>query len=89
MDWKFDIKPQAEDDLAWFRKNDKQLYLKCFDLLRDIALHPYTGLGKPEKLKYFGDDVWSRRVNHEHRLVYIVYAKEQEIDLVSFRYHYS
>jgi toxin YoeB len=89
MSWKFDIKPQAEKDLEWFRENNRQLYSKCFDLIRSLAKDPYTGIGKPERLKYFDENAWSRRVSHEHRLVYLVYHKEQEIDLVSFRYHYK
>jgi len=34
--YKITIVKKAQDDLAWFRRNDKSSYLKCFDLVRDI-----------------------------------------------------
>lgn len=39
--YKITILENAEDDLAWFRKNDRQSYLKCFDLVRAIANNPF------------------------------------------------
>lgn len=47
---------------------------------------PFTGLGKPEPLKYLGSDVWSRRLTQEHRLVYVVGAAR--IDFLQARFHY-
>lgn len=41
-------------------------------LLADIAQHPYTGIGKPEALKYSLVGMWSRRISREHRLIYTV-----------------
>jgi toxin YoeB len=89
MNWKFELKPQAEKDLQWLRKNDRQIYIKSLDLIRDIAINPFAGIGKPERLKYFNENAWSRRVSHEHRLIYLVYVAEKEIDLISFLYHYE
>ena len=89
MTWKILILPKAESDLDWFRRQDRQLYLKCFDLVRDIANDPRQGLGKPERLKFFEREVWSRRVSHEHRLVYVVYAAEEQVEIVSCKSHYE
>ena len=89
MNWKISILPQAEKDLAWFRQHHKPYYLKCFDLIRDIANDPRKGSGKPERLKYFDREVWTRRVSHEHRLVYVIYSEGQQIDIVSCRSHYG
>jgi toxin YoeB len=33
---------------------------------------PYEGIGKPEALKYELSGYWSRRINKEHRYVYII-----------------
>ena len=41
---------------------------KITDLLKDIAEYPYTGIGKPEPLKYELAGYWSRRINSEHRI---------------------
>ncbi len=45
---------------------------KITTLLNDIAEHPYTGIGKPEPLKYALTGKCPRRVTSEHRLVYSV-----------------
>lgn len=89
MSWKLLILPKAEQELAWFRRHDRKLYLKCFDLVRDAAREPRQGIGKPERLKYFEREVWSRRVSREHRLVYVVYADERQIEVVSCKSHYE
>ena len=48
---------------------------------------PFSGLGKPEPLKYELTGAWSRRVTREHRLVYRVYA--DRIAFLAARYHYQ
>lgn len=89
MLWRIVILAKAEKDLAWFRKNERQLYVKCFDLIRELGRDPHSGTGKPERLKYFERAVWSRRITHEHRLVYVIYADEQLVEVVSCRSHYE
>jgi len=51
-------------------------------VLRD----PFSGIGKPEPLKFLASGVWSRRLTQEHRLVYLV--KEKSIAFLQARYHY-
>jgi len=48
---------------------------------------PFSGIGKPEPLKYLGAGVWSRRITQEHRLVYLV--NDDRIDFLQARYHYT
>ncbi|MCK4663072.1 MAG: Txe/YoeB family addiction module toxin [Bacteroidales bacterium] len=88
MTYKITILKNAEDDLVWFRKNDKQSYLKCFDLVRATAKTPGKGIGKSERLKYFENIVYSRRVNLEDRMIYTIYEDKKEIDISSFKGHY-
>lgn len=89
MTWKILILAKAESDLDWFRRHDRQLYLKCFDLVRDIANNPRQGIGKPERLKYFEREVWSRRISHENRLLYVVYPAAEQVEIVSCKSHYD
>jgi toxin YoeB len=51
-------------------------------ILRD----PFTGIGKPEPLKYLAAGSWSRRLTQEHRIVYLV--SNDRIDFLQARYHY-
>ena len=48
---------------------------------------PFQGIGKPEPLKYLDADIWSRRIDLEHRLIYRV--RETQIDFVACRFHYE
>jgi toxin YoeB len=87
--YKVNILENANNDLDWFRKNDKNSYIKVFDLVREVMIDPRTGTGKPERLKYFEKEVYSRRVNQKDRLVYTIYESNKEIDISSCRGHYS
>ena len=57
-------------------------------LLADIVLHPFSGIGKPEALKYDLTGYWSRRINSEHRIVYSVHNDMIEVHILSMRFHY-
>jgi len=83
------IVKKAQDDLGWFRQNDRTSYVKCFDLVREVMENPRKGTGKPERLRYFEKEVYSRRVNHKDRMIYTVYEAQKEIDITSFRGHYE
>ena len=78
---------RAFDDLEfWKLSGNKQIQNKITDLLNDIIEHPFTGIGKPEPLKYELQGCWSRRINDEHRLVYEVF--NENIHILSMRGHY-
>ena len=89
MIYKINILENANDDLNTLRRNDKNSYIKAFDLVREIMVSPRSGTGKPERLKYFEKEVYSRRINHKDRLVYTIYESIKEIDISSFIGHYS
>jgi toxin YoeB len=74
------------DYLHW-AGTDKKSLKRINELLRDIERSPFAGLGKPEALKYNLKGLWSRRIDHEHRLVYKVEA--EVLYLVSLRFHYD
>ena len=75
-----------EDYISW-QSEDKKILKKINELIKDIQRTPYTGLGKPEPLKYDLAGFWSRRIDREHRLVYQVI--NNEILIYSCRYHYD
>jgi toxin YoeB len=79
---------QAEfrDDLVYWVKTDRKVALRAFDLIEAIMRDPFTGLGKPEPLKYLSTGAWSRRLTQEHRIVYLV--RDDRIDFLQARYHY-
>lgn len=81
---------QAEKDREYWKKSgNKAIMNKITALLKDIAEHPYTGIGKPKPLKYELAGYWSRRINSEHRIVYSVDEEVVRVYVLSMRYHYA
>ena len=81
---------QAEKDREYWKKSgNKAIMNKITALLKDIADHPYTGIGKPEPLKYELAGYWSRRINSEHRIVYSVDEEVVRVYVLSIRYYYA
>lgn len=55
-------------------------------MLDDVARDPYRGIGKPEQLRHALAGAWSRRIDEEHRLVYLI---DGDIVILQARYHYG
>ena len=80
------------DDDAWqeylsWQTQDKQNLKKINELIKDISRNPFDGIGKPEALKGNLSGFYSRRINHEHRLVYAI--KDDTIYIISCIGHYE
>ena len=80
------FQPEFRDDLRHWVETDRKVALRAFDLIEAIMREPFTGIGKPEPLKYLAPGVWSRRLTQEHRIVYLV--RDDRIDFLQARYHY-
>ncbi len=72
--------------LIYWVKTNRKTALRAFDLIEAIMPDPFTGIGKPEPMKYLDSDAWSRRLTQEHRIVYLV--SDNRIDFLQARYHY-
>jgi toxin YoeB len=77
---------EALDDLRFWTETDPRRAARILRLMEEVCRTPFTGTGKPELLKHLGG-VWSRRIDQEHRLVYLVDAKS--IRILQCRYHYG
>ena len=78
---------EAFENFVDWAKSNKKLHEKIVTLIQDIDRSPFTGIGKPEPLKYELSGSWPRRINDEHRLVYKV--TDTEITIISCLYHYG
>ena len=76
----------AWKDYLYWQKTDKKILKRINQLIKDTQRKPFEEIGKPEPLKFDMSGLWSRRINHEHRLIYQV--KETYIFIVQCRYHY-
>ena len=78
--------PEFRQDLRYWVEADRKTAIRILQLVEAVLKDPFTGIGKPEPLKYVLAGAWSRRVTQEHRLVYRVSGKR--IDFLQARYHY-
>jgi toxin YoeB len=76
----------AWDDYLYWQKMDKKLLKKVNELIQAIMREPFTGIGKPEPLKYDLSGYWSRRINDEHRIVYKI--TDDALLIAQCRSHY-
>jgi toxin YoeB len=78
---------EGDEDLEFWKKSGNKIVLKRIaELTKSILIDPYTGIGKPEPLKYNFAGFWSRRITDEHRLIYEV--DENIVYIHSLRGHY-
>ena len=77
---------EFRQDLRFWIETDRKVALRAFELIEGILRDPFTGIGKPEPLKYLLAGCWSRRLTQEHRVVYRV--SERRVDFLQARYHY-
>jgi toxin YoeB len=80
------FQPEFLEDLEYWVQTDRKMALRLIKMVREILRDPFEGIGKPEPLKYEFSGAWSRRLNKEHRIVYLV--SENRIDFLKARYHY-
>ena len=78
---------QAWEDYLYWQRESRSMLKRINALIRDIERSPFEGIGKPEELKYNYSGLWSRRINHEHRIIYDVSG--DQIVFYSFRDHYG
>ncbi|HAN75483.1 MAG TPA: Txe/YoeB family addiction module toxin [Planktothrix sp. UBA10369] len=77
----------AWQDYLYWQKTDQKILKRINELIKDIQRSPFSGIGKPEALKFNMSGLWSRRIDQEHRLIYQI--KDDSIIIVQCRYHYS
>ncbi len=52
--------PEFWEYLAYWVETNRKTALRAFNLVEAIMRDPFTGIGKPEPLKYLDSDAWSR-----------------------------
>lgn len=78
--------PEAWEDYLYWQETDKQAIRRIHLLIKDAMRSPFSGIGKPEPLRYALSGFWSRRITEEHRMVYKV--EKDDLLIAQLRYHY-
>jgi len=84
---RFVFTPHGWDDYVHSQVSDRATLERANRLLDAIARDPFDGIGKPEQLRHALAGTWSRRIDEEHRLVYLV--EGGDIVILQARYRYS
>lgn len=75
-----------EQYIEWQLK-DRTIAKKINELIKDINRNGLNkGIGKPEPLRH--RKAWSRRIDHEHRLVYN-FDEDKNLLIISCKGHYE
>ena len=77
----------AWEDYVYWLTADKKIVKRINELIKNALRTPVEGIGKPESLKGDLQGYWSRRITHEHRLVYKY--ENQTLFIAACRYHYG
>lgn len=80
--------PRAIRDLEYWCTSGNQKKLDRINALIANCLEtPFSGIGVPEQLRFQDQDIYSRRIDKTHRLVYRVDGKQ--LVIISARFHYE
>ena len=77
---------QFLEDLIYWVNTDRNTTLRVLELVHAVPQDPFTGIGKPEMLKFGLAGLWSRRITQEHRLVYQVSQAQIRFHQARYRY---
>lgn len=75
-----------KDYMEWSGVNN-EIFLKIYELIKEIQRDPFKGKGKPEPLKGKFKGSWSRRINLEHRLIYAI--NDDSVTIIACHGHYE
>ena len=76
----------AWKDYYYWQSQDNKTLKRINTLIKEIQRDPFAGIGKPEPLKYDFQGAWSRRIDAENRLIYML--DESGVAFLSFKDHY-
>jgi toxin YoeB len=79
--------PNGWEDYLYWQKADRATLGRLNRLLNEVLRDPLAGMGKPEPLRHVLAGCWSRRIDEEHRLVYLVDG--EDIVVLQACYHYE
>jgi toxin YoeB len=79
--------PHGWDDYTFWQGRDRATLKRLNRLIQDVLRDPTSGIGKPEALRHVLAGCWSRRIDEEHRLVYLVDG--DDVVILQARYHYD
>ncbi len=88
MNYIIELLPEAQEHLLIWQKSDKAALKRIRTLFANMQETPYSGIGKPEVLRYELSGMYSRRIDKKNRIVCEVDDIERIIYVHQLRDHY-
>ncbi len=86
--WTINFTPNGAADFVYWKGIDQLKVERIRALLHSIETDPFSGIGKPERLRHhWNPALYSRRIDHQHRLVYSVSGTT--VTVVACQFHYG
>ena len=76
----------AEKEFKSITKTDLKTLKKIYELIEDIQINEYQGIGHPEPLKGNLSGYFSRKINEKNRLIYKI--EDDSIIIIKCLGHY-
>ncbi|SEF80194.1 Txe/YoeB family addiction module toxin [Algoriphagus boritolerans] len=90
MIFEIDYTFEALEDIEKLKNTGNKVVLKkLFSLIQELKHHPETGTGKPERLKHYQQNTWSRRIDKKNRLVYLIDGTKIVVTILGAYGHYG
>lgn len=75
------------EDYRHWQQTDRSTLRRVNRLIEATLREPTSGIGKAEQLRHILQGCWSRRIDEEHRLVYLI--DNDDLVILQARYHYE
>ncbi|MDO5665457.1 MAG: Txe/YoeB family addiction module toxin [Bacteroidia bacterium] len=87
--YRIEFQNDATKDALKLQKLEPPSYKKLQTLVEELKKHPRFGTGKPERLKHYKSEIWSRHITRKHRLVYEIKEDIITVEVISTYGHYD
>ena len=89
MNYKVAFLDDASRDALKLKREEPKSFDKLMKMVDELKVHPRSGMGKPEYLKYDKRGVWSRRISQKHRMIYKIIDDRVIVEVISAYGHYG
>lgn len=87
--YSIEVQLKAKKQLSDIYKSGNKKDIKRIEqIFVELGIHPESGIGQPEQLKYELSGFWSRRINARDRIIYKIDKDRVIVTVLSAKGHY-
>ena len=82
--------PKVDEHIEDYKKAGNKIALARIDrIFEELAVHPETGIDKPERLKHAYSGFWARAIDKKNRMTYQIKETEVIVLVLTAKGHYG